>query len=731
VPSPWPSVLADGPVLGADGGPGDASSFPRRHARTRGFTLGRPRGFQVGADGARVAFLRSAAGDDPVNRLWVLELASGAERLVADPARLLGGDPGDVPPEERARRERARERAGGIVAFAADLDLTVASFALAGRLFVAVLGGPGGVRELPAGEGVLDPRVDPTGARVAWVADRALHVAPLGDAGAGRRLAGEDDPEVSWGLAEFVAAEEMGRARGFWWAPDGERLAVARVDLAKVRRFYLADPTNPAIEPVRLPYPAAGTANAEVSLHVVDLEGRRVEVRWDRAAYPYLASVLWEAGGPLTLLVQSRDQTATLVLAADPGTGATTTLAAQRDPAWVDLVGGVPAWLDGRLVMTADDPACDTRRLTVDGLPVTPPGLQVAEVVAVAGGGVLVAGSEEPTEVHLWRVVPGQDPERLTDGPGVHAATAAGRVVVVTRADLDHDNTTTTVTAPGRPPLVIGSLAQAPGLAPRPRLQRAGPRGLRCALLLPDRPPESPGDHPGGPPDPPAGRLPVLLDPYGGPHHRQVLAARDRFLVSQWFADQGFAVLVTDGRGTPGRGPAWERAVWRDLAGPVLDDQVEALAAVAADHPELDLRRVAIRGWSFGGYLAALAVLRRPDVFHAAVAGAPVTDWRLYDTHYSERYLGDPAADPDSYCRSSLLADAAKLERPLLLIHGLADDNVVAAHTLRLSNLLLAAGRPHNVLPLSGVTHLAVQEAVAESLLHLQLAFLRDALGLS
>jgi dipeptidyl-peptidase 4 len=674
-----------------------------------------------------VAFLRSAAGDDPVNRLWVLELGSGTERLVADPARLLGGDPGDLPPEERARRERARERAGGIVAFAADLDLTVASFALGGRLFVADLGrpdGPGGVRELPAGDGVLDPRVDPTGARVAWVAGRALHVAPLGDAGAGRRLAGEDDPEVSWGLAEFVAAEEMGRTRGFWWAPDGERLAVARVDLAPVRRFHLADPANPAIEPVRLPYPAAGTANAEVRLHVVDLEGRRVEIGWDRAAYPYLASVVWEAGGPLTLLVQSRDQTATLVLAADPGTGATTTLAAQRDPAWVELVGGVPTWLDGRLVMTADDPACDTRRLTVDGRPVTPPGLQVAEVVAVAGGGVLVAGSEEPTEVHLWRVVPGQDPERLTDRPGQHAATAAGRVVVVTRADLEHDTTTTTVTAPGRPPLAIGSLAQAPGLAPRPRLLRAGPRELRCALLLPDRPADPPGDHPDG-------RLPVLLDPYGGPHHRRVLAARDHFLVSQWFADQGFAVLVTDGRGTPGRGPAWERAVWRDLAGPVLDDQVEALAAVAADHPELDLRRVAIRGWSFGGYLAALAVLRRPDVFHAAVAGAPVTDWRLYDTHYSERYLGDPAADPDSYRRSSLLADAAKLERPLLLIHGMADDNVVAAHTLRLSGLLLAAGRPHNVLPLSGVTHLAVQEAVAESLLHLQLAFLRDALGIT
>ena len=702
----------------------DPGSFPRRHARTRGFTLGRPRGFQVGADGARVAFLRSGGGDDPVNRLWVLELASGAERLAADPAALLGDGADDLPPEERARRERARERAGGIVAFAADLDLTVASFALAGRLFLADLRGSVKARELPVGDGVLDPRVDPTGARVAWVTGRALHLAELDGAGgpAARRLVGEDDPEVSWGLAEFLAAEEMDRSRGFWWSPDGQRLAVARVDLRRVRRFHLTDPANPAIEPVTLPYPAAGTDNAEVSLHVLDLAGRRVEVAWDRAAYPYLVSVSWEAGGPLTLLVQARDQTATQVLAADPGTGATTELAAQHDPAWVDIVAGVPAWLDGRLVMTADDPACDTRRLTVGGDPVTPPGLQVAAVVAVATDAVLVAGSEEPTEVHLWRVVPGQVPERLTDRPGHHAATAAGPVVVVTRADLERDNTATTVTAPGRPPLPIASLAHAPGLAPRPRLLRAGPRGLRCALLLPG----DTGTGTGA-----GGRLPVLLDPYGGPHHRQVLAARDRFPVSQWFADQGFAVLVTDGRGTPGRGPAWERAVWRDLAGPVLDDQVEALAAVAADHPQLDLQRVAIRGWSFGGYLAALAVLRRPDVFHAAVAGAPVTDWRLYDTHYTERYLGHPAADPDAYRRSSLLADAAKLERPLLLVHGLADDNVVAAHTLRLSSLLLAAGRPHNVLPLSGVTHLAAQEAVAESLLHLQLAFLRDALGLT
>jgi len=208
------------------------------------------------------------------------------------------------------------------------------------------------------------------------------------------------------------------------------------------------------------------------------------------------------------------------------------------------------------------------------------------------------------------------------------------------------------------------------------------------------------------------------------------MAARDAYLTSQWFADQGFAVVIADGRGTPGRGPQWDRAVLADLATPVLDDQVEALQSAAERCSDLDLGRVGIRGWSFGGYLAALAVLRRPDVFHAAVSGAPVTDWHLYDTHYTERYLGHPDTSPDVYEQSSLIADAPNWTRPLMLIHGLADDNVVVAHTLRLSSALLAAGRPHEVLPLSGVTHMASQEDVAENLLLLQVEFLRSALGI-
>jgi dipeptidyl-peptidase-4 len=208
------------------------------------------------------------------------------------------------------------------------------------------------------------------------------------------------------------------------------------------------------------------------------------------------------------------------------------------------------------------------------------------------------------------------------------------------------------------------------------------------------------------------------------------VAAGAAYLSSQWFAEQGFAVVTADGRGTPGRGPEWDRAVAGDLAGPVLDDQVEALQSAAEECPDLDLSKVGIRGWSFGGYLSALAVLRRPDVFHAGIAGAPPTDWRLYDTCYTERYLGHPDQDPEAYEQSSLLADAPKLSRPLLLIHGLADDNVAVAHSLRLSSALLAAGRPHSVLPLSGVTHMAAQEDVAENLLLLQVDFLRTSLGI-
>ena len=221
----------------------------------------------------------------------------------------------------------------------------------------------------------------------------------------------------------------------------------------------------------------------------------------------------------------------------------------------------------------------------------------------------------------------------------------------------------------------------------------------------------------------------MILDPYGGPHGQRVVHSPTAHATSQWFADQGFIVVVADGRGTPGIGPRWEKSVHRDLVNLALDDQAEALEHAADQFPQMDLERVAIRGWSFGGYLAAAAVLRRPDTFHAAVAGAPVIDWRLYDTAYTERYLGNPLDDEGPYDACSLIPDAPYLARPLLLVHGLADDNVVAAHTLRLSAALMAAGRPHEVLPLPGVTHMAAGARITENLLLMELDFIRRALG--
>lgn len=342
------------------------------------------------------------------------------------------------------------------------------------------------------------------------------------------------------------------------------------------------------------------------------------------------------------------------------------------------------------------------------------------------------ADAPETGEVHVYRVNE-LGLERISREPGVHSAVRAGGVTVLVSASLDRPGARVQILRdsgrrePGVPSAggpgsaaTITSYAEDPGMSPRVILTEGGARRIPCAVLLPH-------DHDGATP------LPVLMDPYGGPHGQRVIAAHNPHLTSQWFADQGFAVVVADGRGTPGRSPAWEKAVRDDLAAVVLEDQVDALQALAADFP-LDLSRVAIRGWSFGGYLAALAVLRRPDVFHAAVVGAPVTDLRLYDTHYQERYLGHPAEQPEVYRRNSLiddagLVDAAEPHRPMMVIHGFADDNVVVAHSLRLSSALLAAGRPHEVLPLSGVTHMTPQESVAENLLRLQLDFLRRSLA--
>lgn len=266
--------------------------------------------------------------------------------MAADPEVLLAGAEEELSPQERARRERSREGSAGVVAYAVDGAVELAAFALSGRLFTAELRA-GTARELPVPGPVIDPRPSPDGRLVAYVAEGALRV--VGADGAGdRELAVPEDGHVTYGMAEFIASEEMSRERGFWWAPGSDRLLVARVDDRAVRRWWIADPAHPDREPQPVAYPAAGTANAEVRLFVMGLDGARTEVRWDRERYPYLARVHWSAAGAPLLLVQARDQRAQLFLAVDPESGETTTVREERDPVWLELLPGVAGVDSGR-----------------------------------------------------------------------------------------------------------------------------------------------------------------------------------------------------------------------------------------------------------------------------------------------------------------------------------------------------------------------------------------------
>ncbi|MCK1796027.1 prolyl oligopeptidase family serine peptidase [Streptomyces sp. XM4193] len=719
----------------------EPESFPRQHARTQRFTLGAPRSFTVAPDGGRVVFLRSAAPERPAGALWVHDLAADAgdaERLAADPAELLGGADEELSPEERARRERSREGGAGIVGYATDAAVELAAFALSGRLFVTGLL-DGTTRELPVPAPVVDPRPSPDGRWIAYVADRTLRVART-DGGTDTAVAVPENAEVSLGLAEFIAAEEMQRHRGYWWSPDSDRLLVARVDNSPVRRWWISDPANPQSPPAEIAYPAAGTPNADVGLEVRSVDGSScVQVRWDRDTHPYLVAVHWSAGGPPLLLVQQRDQREQRYLTVDVESGETTTVHIERDNTWLEITAGGLAWSpDGRLVRVSD--ASGARALVVGERTLTGPELHLRAVLDVGPEDVLVSaapgraattaadGADAIGDVAVHRIpyAEGAATERICGpAPLVASAVRGGETTVLVTAALDRFGARAQILRAGTS-REIRSQAATPVLTPAPRLLRAGATdgvGIPTAVLLPTG--HSPGDGP----------LPVLMDPYGGPHGQRVVAARNAYLTSQWFADQGFAVIVADGRGAPGDCPSWEKAIAGNLAALNLEDQITALHAVAAEVP-LDLEKVAIRGWSYGGYLSALAVLRRPDVFHAGVVGAPVTDQRLYDTHYTERYLGDPNTSPQTYAENSVVTDeglrnAADQHRPMLIVHGLADDNVVVAHSLRLSSALLAAGRPHEVLPLSGVTHMTPQEQVAENLLLLQVDFLRRSLGLT
>ena len=657
----------------------------------------------------RILYVRSDGPYDRVGCLRAYDLNTGVDSLLADPAKLLASNE-ELSTEERARRERLREAAGGITSYTNDQAQNRVVFTLSGRIFVTET--KTGITNEWTSEGpVVDPRLSPDGAYVAYASVNGQF--RITDGVNDRALLTPENSDVFYGRAEFVASEEMNRYRGYWWAPNSKSVLVSRVDESPIDIWHIADPMHPDVQPRTIRYPSVGTANAEVTLQLVDLDGTSRNIEWDRIKYEYLIEVSWNSNGPALLHVMSRDQRSALILSVDAETLKTTVIAEQSDKYWVEVVPGTPQWAPGGLLVTTkDDLETNTRQLAINGSAVTPSGLQVSAVVDIDRFGITFLATDDATQSHVWWHGFGGELEQLSTGTGVIGGRASNHTLLLAERSMDHYGAHFKVVREGKETF-IDSLATAPSLNADPELLVLTDFALHAALLLPTGYQEADGP------------LPLLVDPYGGPHHQEVVQAKNVYAESQWFADQGFAVLVVDNRGTPKRGPLFEKAISGDLATVPLDDQVAAIESLIARRPNLiDRKRIAIRGWSFGGYLAALAVLRRPDIFAAAIAGAPVTDFRLYDTFYTERYLGTSKENPN-YDANSLILEAGNLQRPLMIVHGLADDNVVVAHSLQFSNALLAAGKPHEFLPLSGATHMATQEEIAENLLLLQVEFLK------
>jgi dipeptidyl-peptidase-4 len=724
----------------------DDPEFLQEWSLTRGYSLGRPTQAVFTPDGKSVLFLRSQPRS-PQNALFEFDRSTGQTREVLSPSQLLSQDEEELSPQEKARRERMRVTSRGFASFQLSPDGQLVLMMLGGKIYLLDRQS-GRVRTLPTGEGtILDPKFAPNSKQVGYVKNFDVYVMDL-ETLQERPVTRGGTEEVSHGLAEFVAQEEMGRHTGWWWAPDSRSIVFEEADSRAVEVWRVADPYRPGRLPLAQRYPRPGRANVAVRLGIApvpeagqgqaagEAQSQVVWVQWDNQEYPYLATVKWPKGGPLCLVVQKRSQQEMVLLSVDPTTGTTTPLLTERDAAWLNLDQDMPHWLaDGSGFLWSSEreggPQLELRNRRGELVGVlVPPSAGYQPSYVGRGPGLLgvdeqrrkvyFRASDDPTQSHVyWVSLDGGKVERLTREPGQHSAAFSEDRSVYVHTFSGPETMRRTLVVPLGPgkPVELPSVAREPPWEPTTRIVRVGPDpGYWCSVTWPRN-------------FDPKRRYPVIVDVYAGPGVQVVRASKGGFLLAQWLADRGFLVVSVDGRGTPGRGRDWERSIHGSFGHIPLEDQVLALRHLGEQFPEMDLERVGISGWSFGGYMAALAVLKRPEVFRAAVAGAPVCDWLDYDTHYTERYLRLPGENSQGYRESSLLTYVQNLKRPLLIVHGTADDNVYFVHALKLSDALFRAGKEHEFLPLAGVTHSPADPQVRQRLQERIVLFFRRHLG--
>jgi len=663
-------------------------------------------------DGELVTYLRPKDEDDQVLDLWAYDISVGEHRCLVRSEELVVLDQVELSEQEKAHRERRRIRQSGIIDYQWAEDGGRLLFQLGGALYVYTPDAPVGERTrclVEQGEGAFDPKFSPDASTVAFVRDGNLYVADV-TAAQVRPLTTDGGGTVQNGVAEFVAQEEMSRYTGYWWSPQGTHIAYTQIDEAEVplvqRPSYHAD----RVEVIEQRYPAAGQNNAKVRVGIVDLQsGQTVWAETDPEQDHYIARVDWLPGGDsVAIQTQTRDQRQLRILRADVASGLCAVLLTESDEHWVELHDDLRFLKSGDRFVWASERTgfnhlylCDIE--SGEQTSITSGEWPVGKVCGIdeAEGAVYWQGwTKSPLEQHLYRTsLTGGESTQVTIEAGWHQITMSSDCAhwIDVHSDVLHPPQVTLRSIDGEQAVVLEENVlperdEYAWVAPEfVTLEAEDGTPLYARLTRPL--------------DFDASRTyPAVVKVYGGPHSQTVLNAWDASLRAQLFAHAGFVVLELDNRGMGNRGKAFGTALHLHMGGVEVRDQVVG-AAFLRSLDYVDGERIGVFGWSYGGYMTLMCMMQEPDVFQAGVSVAPVTDWRLYDTHYTERYMGHPEANEQGYADSSVMTYADQLRGKLLLVHGMADDNVLFQNSVLLMDALQKASIPFEMMAYPGKRH--------------------------
>ncbi|MEL7691268.1 S9 family peptidase [Citromicrobium bathyomarinum] len=693
-----------------------------------------PRGAKLSPDGRYLTLLRNREDDKDRYDLWGFDRETGEWTMLVDSEKLSSGR--ELSEDEKMQRERARVgNLKGIISYQWNADSKGVLVPLDGDLYLAKLDGT--VTQLTdTEESELNPKLSQEGGYVSFVRDRQLWVAPIG--GDAHPITPKEGDLIRWGEAEFVAQEEMDRLTGYWWSPDDSRIAVQRTDESPVGVVTRAAIGATGTKTFDQRYPAAGTDNAIVELYVMDPDGQsRVKVDLGDNTDIYLARVDWAPDGTLYVQRENRDQSKLDLLRVDPKTGKSSVALSEHaaKDSWINLSNNYRFLDDGSLIWWSERDGFGHLYHIVfgrDGTPgetteLTSGDFVVTDLVGVdqqEGRVFFTANADDVLEMQVYSVpLTGGERKRLTElgysnGAGMDGK---GKTLLIGRSGQDQPPQSYLADASGNRLTWVEENAldadhpYAPYLASQVEpefgtVQAEDGTELHWMMLKPEMEPGK--------------RYPVFFSHYGGPGPQTVTHGWTGAL-AQAVVDKGYIWFQLDNRGSANRGVAFEQPIYHAMGGVEVRDQKKG-AEYLKSLDFVDPDKIAIYGWSYGGYMTLKQLEADPGLYAAGISGAPVTKWELYDTHYTERYMGDPRKVPEAYEKASAIPDATDIADPLLLVHGLADDNVVFENSSALIATLQEGNVPFEMMLYPGYTHRVSGENISPHLWNTIFRFLES-----